>query len=422
LAFIKNKLKIVNVADLKPYSRNAKKHSDAQIQALVVSIKKNDYYSPICVDGKGEIVIGHGRYLALQAMGEKKVEVVDVSYLKPNEIKKLRILDNKIISDEWDKDILQAEIESIYNGFDDLEKIAGELSITADDLENIKPQIETVGDNDIPDQVKPVTKLGDIWGLGRHRVLCGDSTKEDDVNRLMGGKKANLFFTDPPYSVNYTKKAKEVLKIKQYCEIKNDSLTVEKIKEVLWKPVFKNAFTACCDDACFYLTMPQGGDQMMMMMMMMNENWQVKHELIWVKDSPVFSMGRLDYDYMHEPIAYGWKKNHKFFGKGTYNKSVWNIKRVENKLHPTMKPVELIENAILNSSLSNCYILDLFLGSGSTLIACEKTNRICYGMELDEHYCDVIRDRYIDFCNKNDINHEVKLNGKIWKTSKITQG
>ena len=149
--------------------------------------------------------------------------------------------------------------------------------------------------------------------------------------------------------------------------------------------------------------------------MMINQNWQVKHELIWVKDAPVFSMNRLDYDYMHEPIAYGWKKKHNFYRKGEHQKSVWCIKRTENKLHPTMKPVALIENTVNNSTMNNCIVLDTFLGSGSTLIACEKTNRICYGMEIDEHYCDVIRDRYIAFCKQNDIKYFVKRNGKIWK-------
>ena len=129
----------------------------------------------------------------------------------------------------------------------------------------------------------------------------------------------------------------------------------------------------------------------------MGENWKVKHELIWVKDAPVFSMGRLDYDYKHEPIMYGWKKKHNFIGKGEYTKSVWEIKRTENKLHPTMKPVELIINAIKNSSNDKDNVIDYFLGSGSTLIACEKTNRKCFGMEIDPHYCDVIVKRWEDY-------------------------
>lgn len=152
------------------------------------------------------------------------------------------------------------------------------------------------------------------------------------------------------------------------------------------------------------------------MMMMMMGSWQIRHELIWEKNSPVFSMGRLDYDYMHEPIAYGWKKNHQFYGNGTYKKSIWKISRDGNKSHPTMKPVELIVNATQNSSKEEDIILDLFLGSGSTLIACEKTDRICYGMEIDPKYIDVIVQRYIDFTGNEEI---IKNGEKIrWEKSK----
>lgn len=236
---------------------------------------------------------------------------------------------------------------------------------------------------------------GDIFKLGNHRLMCGDATITDDVKKLMNGNMADMVFTDPPYSVNFTKKAKEILNNKQYVEIINDNLSVKDTAKFIWKPSFKNLYIIAKDDCSFYVTMPQGGDQMMMMMMMMmNENWQVKHELIWVKDIPVFSMGRLDYDYKHEPIMYGWKKKHNFYGKGKFKKSIWEISRTENKLHPTMKPIELIINALLNSSKKNDNIIDLFGGSGSTLIACEITKRNCYMMELDPQYIKVIIRRW----------------------------
>ena len=152
---------------------------------------------------------------------------------------------------------------------------------------------------------------------------------------------------------------------------------------------------------------------MMMMMMMMKENWQIKHELIWVKSSPVFSMGRLDYDYQHEPILFGWKKKHNFYGKGKFLKSIWEIpKPSKSDLHPTMKPIELIENALLNSSVNDNIVVDIFLGSGSTLIACEKTGRVCYGMEIDPHYCSVIIERYKKWCADNGRECIVKINEK----------
>ncbi len=179
-------------------------------------------------------------------------------------------------------------------------------------------------------------------------------------------------------------------------------MSVKDISEQIWRPVFKNLYDMANDDCSFYMTMPQGGDQMMMMMMMMSENWQVKHELIWVKPSPVFSMGRLNYDYKHEPIIFGWKKTHNWYGFGKYTKSVWEIARESDKSHPTMKPVELVANAIQNSTKNDDIVIDYFLGSGSTLIACEQTNRICYGMEIDPKYIDVIRKRYAKFINSED--------------------
>jgi DNA modification methylase len=230
--------------------------------------------------------------------------------------------------------------------------------------------------------------------------MCGDSTKKEDVELLMDGNKADMVFTDPPYSVNYEKKVKEIFGNNDYNKISNDELSVDEISESVWKPSFRNMHQAASDHCSFYMTAPQGGDQMMMMMMM-KENWQMKHELIWIKNNPVFSMGRLDYDYQHEPILYGWNKTHKFYGNGEFTKSIWHIDRTKkNKLHPTMKPIELISNAILNSSLNNDVVLDLFGGSGSTLIACEQLQRQCYMMELDPHYCDVIIQRWETFTDQ----------------------
>lgn len=266
------------------------------------------------------------------------------------------------------------------------------------DLDN-KDKYDETKEDEIPEVTEAICKEGDIWQLGQHRLLCGDCTKKENVELLMNNEKADMVFTDPPYGVNYTKKNKEIFNNKNYTEIKNDDLAIEDISLNVWKPTFKNIYEIAKDDCSFYMTMPQGGDQMMMMMMM-KELWQVKHELIWLKESPVFSMGRLDYDYQHEPIMYGWKNKHNFYGKGKYNKSIWEIKREGNKLHPTTKPVELIENALLNSTNINNNIIDPFGGSGSTLIACEKLNRKCFMMEIDPHYCDVIIKRWEQYTGK----------------------
>ena len=372
---------------------NPRQLTKDQYKNLKDSITRFGLVDPLIVnthkDRKNILVGGHQRARVAKDLGFDKVPVVEVS-LPLDQEKELNIRLNRNTG-EWDYDALA-------NYFD-----VGELTewgFTDDELQfwEDEPTEGLIEDDEVPEVEEAVTKAGDLWILGEHRVLCGDATKKEDVERLMDGQKADMVFTDPPYSVNYTKKSKEVLKSKNYVEIKNDNLPIKETAERIWSPVFKNMYENSNDHCSFYMTMPQGGDQMMMMMMMMmGENWKVKHELIWVKDAPVFSMGRLDYDYKHEPIMYGWKKKHNFIGRGEYTKSVWEIKRTENKLHPTMKPVELIINAIKNSSNYKDNVIDYFLGSGSTLIACEKTNRKCYGMEIDPHYCDVIVKRWEDY-------------------------
>jgi DNA modification methylase len=214
-----------------------------------------------------------------------------------------------------------------------------------------------------------------------------------------------LIFTDPPYGVSYgsnqaeiQKKSGAFSKSRKNTKIENDNYSAKQLSEKLWGPAFKNYYDFAKDDCSFYLTMCQGGDQMMMMMMMMMmaEKWQIKHELIWMKNAAVFSMGRLDYDYQHEPILFGWKKKHNFYGKGQFLKSVWQINKPhKSDLHPTMKPIALMENAFLNSSKPGDLVCDYFSGSGSTMLAAEQTKRICYGMEIMPVYCQIIINRML---------------------------
>lgn len=220
-----------------------------------------------------------------------------------------------------------------------------------------------------------------------HRVMCGDATKIEDVEKLMDGQKADMVFTDPPYGVNIGDKSGR--------DILGDG-SIEEMGKVT-KDAFVNLSVVIKDGASYYICSPQGGDmELMMMMMMRDADIRCRHQIIWKKDQAVFSMGRLDYDYIHEPILYGWKSNHQFYSKN--QTSVWEIARPKSsKLHPTMKPLELVSKAINNSSKQDDIVLDLFGGSGSTLIACEQTNRTCYMMELDPKYCDVIRKRYQNF-------------------------
>ena len=230
--------------------------------------------------------------------------------------------------------------------------------------------------------------------------MCGDSTDAGSVALLMAGDKADMVFTDPPYNVSYSEKNAALNAICPFnrieTPIEGDSATSdEEAGEKLWKPAFANMRQNAAPHCSIYCTMPQGGAHMMLMMMA-SASWQVKHELIWLKNNIV--LGRCDYNYRHEPILFGWADTHKFYGKGEFSQSVWEIpKPQKSDLHPTMKPVPLIENALNNSSKAGDIVLDLFGGSGSTLIACEKTGRVCRMMELAPHYCDVIVRRWQDF-------------------------
>ena len=379
-----------DIATLIPYARNAKKHDENQITQIAASIKEFGFLDPVEIDQNGLIIAGHGRVLAAQKLGLTEVPVVIHSHLNDNQRKAYTLLNNRLAETGggWDTEMLKLELDELPE-FD--------LSCFGEVLEGLLEQDISLNgltdDDEVPEPPKEArTELGRIYQLGKHRLMCGDSTSKEEVKRLMDGEMAILFLTDPPYSVNFTKKSKEIFKNDSYCEIKNDNLSIEETSDKIWKPVFRNAFDNCSNDSSFYMFMPQGGDQMMMMMMM-NENWQVKHELIWEKEAPVFSMNRLDYDYMHEPIIYGWKEKHKFYGDHS-DKSIIKISRDSDKSHPTMKPVKLLSKLINNSSKKDNIILDLFGGSGSTLIACEQTNRQCRMMELDPIYCDVIVERY----------------------------
>jgi DNA modification methylase len=233
--------------------------------------------------------------------------------------------------------------------------------------------------------------------------MCGDSTSAEDVAKLMDGEKADMVFTDPPYNVNYSDKNKFLNAIDHGTivqeDIQNDNMVDdETARKKLWEPAFCNMAENADEYCSLYVTMPQGGAHMMMMMAAA-ACWKVKHELIWVKNHHV--LGRTDYYYKHEPILFGWKEKHKFYGKGEFDKSVWEIpKPQKSDLHPTMKPIRLIANAILNSSKENDLVLDLFGGSGSTLIACEQLNRKCYMMELEPKYIDVIIARWEKFTGR----------------------
>ena len=379
-------LEVMLISELHPYEQNAKKHPEKQVKQIARSIKEFGFNQPIVIDKNNEIIVGHGRYYAAQQLGLKEVPTVKLENLTDEQVEAYRLADNKLNESEWDMGLV---IENLKH----LDSQGYDITLTGFDKDLLIEPSEQ--DDLIPDNAPAIAKLGDIWQLGRHRVMCGDSTKKEDVEKLMDGKKADMVFTDPPYGVSYEEKAKRNGYKGETSKIAGDE-GVEEAAQV-YGEAFKRIFENIKSGAVYYVCAPQGGDQEMMMMMM-RSTIPCRHQLIWKKDSPVFSMGRLDYDYQHEPILYGWKGSHNHIGGGKFRTSIWEIPRPKaSKLHPTMKPVELIQEAILNSSKGEDIIIDLFLGSGSTLIAAEKTGRICYGMEIDSKYCDVIIKRYEDY-------------------------
>ena len=383
--------------EIKPYENNPR-HNDNAVDAVVNSIREFGFKVPIVVDSDGVIVAGHTRYKAAQKLGLQTVPCLVADDLTQEQVNAFRLADNKVGElATWDLDTLKVELDNI-----------GEIDMSefGFSLDGIGEEPQEVQEDDFDEEPpeEPTSKLGDIYQLGEHRLMCGDSTNAEHVAKLMDGAKADMVFTDPPYNVNYADKnvflnnADNGSRIQD--DIENDHAgSDETAKNDLWLPAFKNMIDNSAADCSIYVTMPQGGAHMMMMMSAQEAGWQVKHELIWLKNNHV--LGRVDYLYKHEPILFGWKDKHKFYGNGEHTKSVWEIpKPQKSDLHPTMKPIALIANALLNSSQEGDNILDVFGGSGSTLIACEQLNRKCYMMEMSPKYVDVIIKRWEEYTGK----------------------
>jgi DNA modification methylase len=373
------------ISELKNWEDNPRTISKEAYQELKESIDDLGNFEPLVVNVDGTVIAGNQRLRVHIENGDSEVEVsVPERELTEEEIKKIGIISNRH-SGEWDMDKLANEFEDVLEelGFDDLMPEV-ELDVEEDDYEE-------------PEDLEIKVKTGEVWQLGKHRLMCGDSTKIEDVEKLMNGQKADMVFTDPPYGVNYASK-NEFLNNQDegnriQVDIENDTMTLDETSDFIYK-CFVNIRLFLAEKSSYYITAPQGGDLLMMMMMMMQKaGIPLRHMLIWVKNNHV--LGRTDYNYKHEPILFGWINTHNFYGKGDWQFSTWEIdKPLKNDLHPTMKPIALMVNAILNSTLKDNTVLDLFGGSGSTLIACEQTNRVCYMMELDERYATVILDRW----------------------------
>jgi len=377
------------------------------ITKLKNSLKENNFVQPFNVweDSKGVIWVldGHHREKALtqlEAEGYEIPEMLPANFIECSDKKaaaKMVLLYSSIYAK-----ITNEGLGEFLDDFDlDIKNLMDEIDLPGLDFDSIlEPETLPEDIDEAPALLeKTYSILGDVFEIdGKHRVMCGDSTKESDVSILMNGNKADMVFTDPPYGVDYGNKNEYLNKSDGGNRIETKILndTVEENCFELWAAHFKQYENILADYHSIYVASPQTRDLMMMMMMMIEQGGiYISNVIIWVKNNHV--LGRLDYMLKHEPIIYGWLKkgHHKFYGKGEQKFSVWEYnKPLKNDLHPTMKPIELIVNAIQNSSPKDGVIFDGFLGSGSTLIAAETTKRICYGMEIDQHYSDVILRRY----------------------------
>ena len=392
---------IADVKSLIPYARNARTHSDMQVAQIAASIKEFGFLNPIVITEDNTILCGHGRLMAAQKLGLKKVPCVKESHLTETQRRAFIIADNKLsLNAGWDNELLSVELTELQGadfdldllGFD--EKELSQLFDEGNEIQEDEFDVET-------ELTKPTfSKLGDIWTLGRHRLVCGDSTKEETYKSLMGKKKANLVMTDPPYNVDYQGSAGK---------IKNDNMESDKFYQFLLD-AFVNMEQAMASDASIYV-FHADTEGLNFRKAFIDAGFYLSGCCIWKKPSLV--LGRSPYQWQHEPCLYGWKKKgkHQWYS-GRKETTVWEFeKSKKNSEHPTMKPIPLLAYPITNSTMSNAIVLDAFGGSGSTLIACEQTDRICYTIELDEKFCDVIVNRYLEQVG-TDTEIKVIRNGK----------
>ena len=375
-------VKNIPLGNIVPYAKNAKKHDKTQIKNVAESIKQYGFVQPIVVDRDGVIVIGHCRALAAKQLGMTEVPCVCVDDLTPEQVNALWLVDNKSNESDWDFDLLAEELPGLdLSAFDFDWGLRDELdnSVVEDDYDPAPP-------------AEPKSKLGDVYQLGNHRLMCGDSTSLADVQKLVGGAQMDLLLTDPPYGVDYTGKTKSALKIE------NDSKTDDEFIEFL-KSAFLAADAVMKPGAVFYIWHADSKAYVFRMACQM-AGWEVRQVLIWVKNAMV--MGRQDYQWKHEPCLYGWKSGAgHLWASDRKQTTVLEFDRPSrNAEHPTMKPIPLFDYQIKNNTKGGDTVLDLFGGSGTTIMACEQNGRHGYCMEYDPKYVDVIIDRWEKFTGK----------------------
>lgn len=392
-------LETIQIDALIPYARNSRTHSDAQVAQIAASIKEFGFTNPVLIDAGGGIIAGHGRVLAARKLGLSEVPCIRLGHLTDAQKRAYVIADNRLaLNSGWDMEMLKVE-------FSDLQELGFDLELTGFDLDEIKELLAPVGTEGMtdPDDAPPLpenprTRPGDIWVMGKHRLLCGDSTSVSDLEKLTEGQLVDMWLTDPPYNVAVQGGNHGDPERKNGKRIMNDQMGDEQFRQFL-RDAYTAADTVMKPGAVFYIWHADS-EGYNFRGAAKDAGWTVRQCLIWKKSSIV--MGRQDYHWKHEPCLYGWKD-----GAG----HLWSADRKQTTIlefdrpsrngeHPTMKPVALFEYQLLNNTKGGDQVLDSFGGSGTTLIAAEKNGRVARIMELDPKYCDVIVRRWQDFTGK----------------------
>ena len=399
-------MQLIPLGKLVPYVNNARTHSPEQLAKLRSSLREFGFINPVIIDRDFNVIAGHGRIAAAKEEGITEVPCVFVDYLTEAQKKAYILADNRMALDAgWDEELLRIEIESLQGADFD-------VSLTGFGEDEIADLFSGDGEKDVKDddfdlsaalEKAAFVERGDIWTVGRHRLMCGDATSAEDVSALMDGKKANLIVTDPPYNVAF--------KSGSGLSIQNDSMengefytflynSFQNMAEYLEKGGAAYVFHADTEGLNFRKAFVDAG-------------FHLAGVCIWVKNSLV--LGRSDYQWQHEPVLYGFLKNGKHpWYSDRKQTTIWNYdKPKRNKNHPTSKPLDLLGYPICNSSQENAIVLDTFGGSGSTLMACEQTNRICFMCELDEKYASVILRRYVEDTGDSENVYVVRNGEKI---------
>lgn len=397
-------MEMVSIDKLIPYVNNARTHSAEQVNKLRSSLREFGFVNPVIVDKDYGIIAGHGRVLAAKEEGIDEVPCVLVDYLTEAQKKAYIIADNRFAQDAgWDEELLRIEIESLQGeDFD--------ISLTGFEADEIADLFKDGNDKEVQDddydlsaalEKAAFVEKGDVWTVGRHRLMCGDATSADDVSKLMDGRKANLVLTDPPYGVSFQSS--------DGLSIQNDSIKGEEFYQFLLSAMQNMAAVLENGGAAYVFHADTEG--LNFRKAFVDAGFHLAGCCIWVKNSLV--LGRSDYQWQHEPVLYGFLQNGKHpWYSDRKQTTIWNFdKPKRNKNHPTSKPLDLLAYPISNSTQANAIVIDTFGGSGSTLMACEQSNRICCTMELDEKYASVILRRYVeDGGNPDDV--YVERNGE----------